>query len=271
MLQDADGDINGLVCVGQDITVHAETMRAGHLASLGELAAGVAHEINNPLNSIINLAQLLVDEQQAEGSIVSGGLLERIIKEGDRVSLIVRSLLSFARDEEEKERHLVALDDIVRETLTLTEIQLKKDGILLDFQVQEDLPVIEGHFQQLQQVILNILNNARYALNQKFVGRHPGKRLCLTLEKRTLKDRSWLAFECVDFGTGIPEEILAKVKNPFFSTKPAGSGTGLGLTISHGIVTDHGGKLRLESSLGDYTKVTLLLPAAGEEAAQSPA
>ncbi|MEJ2691115.1 MAG: HAMP domain-containing protein [Deltaproteobacteria bacterium] len=270
VLQDADGDINGLVCVGQDITVHAETMRAGHLASLGELAAGVAHEINNPLNSIINLAQLLVDEQQTSGNIVSGELLERIIKEGDRVSIIVRSLLSFARDEEEKERHLVALEDIVRETLTLTEIQLKKDGVLLDLRVQENLPTIVGHFQQLQQVVLNILNNARYALNQKYAGLHPGKRLCLSVEQRTLKDRHWLAFECVDFGTGIPEEILAKVKNPFFSTKPAGSGTGLGLTISHGIVTDHGGKLRIESSDGEYTKVTLLLPVAEDIKNQSP-
>lgn len=269
VLQDADGEINGLVCVGQDITVQAETMRAGHLASLGELAAGVAHEINNPMNSIINLAQLLLDEQQTEGHEASGELLERIIKEGDRVSMIVRSLLSFARDEELKERHLAAIDDIIRETLTLTEIQLKKDGILIEWQVQQELPRIEGHFQQLQQVILNILNNARYALNQKFTGRHPAKRLCLTLEQRTLENRAWVSFECVDFGAGIPEDILGKVKNPFFSTKPAGSGTGLGLTISHGIVTDHGGKLMLESSFGEYTKVTLLLPVAAEEISQA--
>ena len=265
VLQDADGEINGLVCVGQDITVQAETMRAGHLASLGELAAGVAHEINNPMNSIINLAQLLLDELQVEGHLDSGELLERIIKEGDRVSVIVRSLLSFARDEELKEHDLVAIGDIIKETLTLTEIQLKKDGILLDLQVQEKLPAVEGHFQQLQQVVLNILNNARYALNQKFPGRHPGKRLCLTLEQRILDDKAWVVFECVDFGTGIPEDIIRKVKNPFFSTKPTGSGTGLGLTISHGIVTDHGGKLSLESSFGDYTKVTLLLPAADGE------
>jgi PAS domain S-box-containing protein len=259
-LIDADGEVNGLVCVGQDITVQAETMRAGHLASLGELAAGVAHEINNPLNSIINFAQLLLDEAHTEGQPTSSELLERIIKEGDRVSLIVSSLLSFARDESEKQHVSLRLEDIVEETLTLTEMQLRKDGILLDYKVIGQLPEISGHFQQLQQVVLNVLNNSRYALNQKFPGHHPGKRLCLTLQEMTVDARRWAAFECVDFGTGIPEEVLKKVKNPFFSTKPAGSGTGLGLTISHGIVTDHGGKLTLESEIGEYTRVTLLLP-----------
>jgi len=259
-LIDADGEVNGLVCVGQDITVQAETMRAGHLASLGELAAGVAHEINNPLNSIINFAQLLLDETHTDGQLSSSELLERIIKEGDRVSLIVSSLLSFARDESEKQHVSLRLEDIVEETLTLTEMQLRKDGILLDYKVVGKPPEIFGHFQQLQQVVLNVLNNSRYALNQKFPGHHPGKRLCLTLQEMTVDARRWTAFECVDFGTGIPEEVLKKVKNPFFSTKPAGSGTGLGLTISHGIVTDHGGKLTLESEMGEYTRVTLLLP-----------
>ena len=93
----------------------------------------------------------------------------------------------------------------------------------------------------------------------------------LSMEQRTFENRDWIVFECVDFGTGIPEDILGKVKNPFFSTKPSGSGTGLGLTISHGIITDHGGKLMLESSFGDYTKVTLLLPVADEEITQAAA
>jgi len=265
-LRDADGEINGLVCVAQDITVHAETMRAGHLASLGELAAGVAHEINNPMNSIINFAQLMLDEVETEGKSSSTELLERIINEGDRVSLIVRSLLAFARDESEKKHLLIRLEDIVDETLTLSGMQLRKDGILLDHRIEGVLPMIHGHFQQLQQVVLNVLNNARYALNQKFPGHHPGKRLCLTLKQTLIDDRLWVIFECVDFGTGIPAEVLKKVKNPFFSTKPAGSGTGLGLTISHGIVTDHGGKLQLESEDGDFTRVTLMLPASANDA-----
>ena len=116
----------------------------------------------------------------------------------------------------------------------------------------------------MEQVLLNILNNARYALNQKYPNAQHKKNLIVHCIEETIDDTLYLEVTCIDYGTGIPPEILEKIYNPFFSTKPSGIGTGLGLTISHGIITDHGGKLALESKHGDYTKVTILLPAITE-------
>lgn len=260
VLRDAEQNPRGFVCVAQDITLQAETLRAGHLASLGEMAAGVAHEINNPLNTIINFAQLLVDELKEEGAVSSGDILERIIGEADRVSGIVRSLLCFAR-EEDKIRERLSLSEVVAETLALTEMQIRKSGILLEVDVPGSLPAISGHFQQLQQVVLNVINNARYALDMKFEGTHPAKRMCIIGKTGMLENCLAVILDVVDYGSGISEEVKNKVKNPFFSTKPPGSGTGLGLTISHGIISGHGGKIDIDSQEGEFTRIRITLPA----------
>ncbi|MEW6427591.1 MAG: PAS domain S-box protein [Thermodesulfobacteriota bacterium] len=261
VMRDGTGAVQGIVLVAQDITLQAEAQRAGHLASLGELAAGVAHEINNPLNSIINFAQILLDELEENGAVTSADVFRRIMAEGDRVTAIVRSLLSFAR-EEDLPRAEVLAGDLVAETLALTESQLLKDGIEIDINGKENVPAFKGYFQQLQQVLLNLINNARYALNQKYPGQHPGKKLCISWYAGRGKFESMVVLEVVDFGTGIPAAILNRVKNPFFSTKPAGMGTGLGLAISHGIVSEHGGQLFIESVDEEFTKVMVVLPAA---------
>lgn len=257
-----EGKFEGIVCVAQDITMQTETMRAGHLASIGELAAGVAHEINNPVNSIINFAQIMVDEIK-RGETPTDEIPARIIKEGDRVASIVSSLLSFAR-ENEKEKRPIDVRDVINEVLALTETQIRKDGINLNVDLPENTHKILADFQQIEQVFLNILNNARYALNQKHSHAHPKKNLIIHGGEETVDDILYLVITFIDYGTGIPSTILDKIYNPFFSTKPSGIGTGLGLAISHGIITDHGGKLIFESHYGDYTKVDVLLPAITE-------
>ena len=257
-----EGKFEGIVCVAQDITMQTETLRAGHLASIGELAAGVAHEINNPINSIINFAQIMVDEGQ-RGETPAGDIPERIIKEGDRVANIVRSLLSFAR-ENEKEKRPIDVRHILDEVLALTETQITKDGINLTVDFPAGLKKILADFQQIEQVFLNIVNNARYALNQKHPKAHPRKNFVIHGSEELVDERLFLEVTFIDYGTGIPSSIIDKIYNPFFSTKPSGIGTGLGLAISHGIITDHGGKLSFESSYGDFTKVTILLPLIAE-------
>ena len=257
-----EGKFEGIVCVAQDITMQTETLRAGHLASIGELAAGVAHEINNPINSIINFAQIMVDEVQ-RGETHAGDIPERIIKEGDRVANIVRSLLSFAR-ENEKEKRPIDVRHILDEVLALTETQITKDGINLTVDFPAGLKKILADFQQIEQVFLNIVNNARYALNQKHPKAHPRKNFVIHGSEELVDERLFLEVTFIDYGTGIPSSIIDKIYNPFFSTKPSGIGTGLGLAISHGIITDHGGKLSFESSYGDFTKVTILLPLIAE-------
>ena len=249
----------GIVCVAQDITMQTETLRAGHLASIGELAAGVAHEINNPINSIINFAQIMIDEVK-KGEIPAEEIPELIIKEGDRVASIVSSLLSFAR-ENEKEKKPIDARDVLDEVLALTEAQIIKDGINLTIDFPKGLNKILADFQQVEQVFLNIINNARYALNQKYAKAHPKKNFVIHGAEETIDGIGYLEVTFLDYGTGIPSSIIDKIYNPFFSTKPSGIGTGLGLAISHGIITDHGGRLVFESSYGEHTKVTVLLPA----------
>lgn len=258
VVRDEQNHFQGVVCMAQDITLQTEAMRAGHMASLGELAAGVAHEINNPLNSIINFAQILIDELQ-RGEPIPEDMLHRIIKEGDRVSNIVRSLLSFARSNEQ-EKELVHLHEIMQETLALTEAQIFKDGIVLQVDMPRSLPMILGDFQQIQQVFINLINNARYALNQKYHEPDTEKILCIGGEVVEMDGKSVLEASFLDTGVGIPTSIIDKVINPFFSTKPAGQGTGLGLAISHGIISDHGGKLLIESVEGAFTKVSVCFP-----------
>jgi PAS domain S-box-containing protein len=164
-IMDDEGNIKNVIELARDITeninLQAEAMRTRHLASLGELAAGVAHEINNPINNIINYAQILIDEN---GDDEIGN---RILKDSDRIATIVRSLLSFARIRQE-EKTLISLDEIISDTLTLTDAQIRKDGIVLKIDIPVDLPHIYAHPQQIQQVFLNIISNSRYALNEKY-------------------------------------------------------------------------------------------------------
>jgi PAS domain S-box-containing protein len=260
-----DDKFEGIVCVAQDISMQTETIRAGHLASIGELAAGVAHEINNPINSIINFAQILNDEVQ-RGEMPTEEIPERIIKEGDRVATIVRSLLSFAREDDEKKKTTLNVQEVLEEVLALTKAQIDKDGISLKIDFPAKLPKILGNFQQIEQVFLNIINNARYALNQQYPQTNPNKKLIIHGSEEIVDDRPHIEVTFIDYGIGIPTEVLDKIYNPFFSTKPSGKGTGLGLAISHGIINDHGGKLIFESNEDEYTKVLMFFPAIPEKA-----
>jgi len=260
-IKDTAGNIHGLVLslinVTEKILLQAETMRAAHLASLGELAAGVAHEINNPLNGIINYAQML-SNRISKGSI-ENDIAQRIIKEGDRIANIVRSLLSFAR-KREKGKDIANIRGILFDTLLLTETQMLKESIDLKVNVPHDLSEIIANPQQIQQVFLNIINNARYALNQKYSMADEDKILEISGETIMIDSHPYLRITFYDHGTGIPANILDKVVNPFFSTKPGGKGTGLGLSISHGIISDHGGRLLIESIEEEFTRVIIDLP-----------
>lgn len=240
----------------------AEALRAKHLASIGELAAGVAHEINNPINSIINYAQILKDT--LPHNIKEKDFSERIMKEGNRIALIVRSLLSFGREIKE-EKELVHIRDLMDEMLVLTDTQLKKDGISLEMRISTGLPQVIANKQQLQQVFLNLISNARYALNQKYPAMdHKNKRIDIHGDAITDDHATCARIVFHDNGTGISDDILDKVTNPFFTTKPSGLGTGLGLSISQGIIKSLGGKLLLESRQGEFTRVTIDLPANGK-------
>ncbi|MFN2355988.1 MAG: PAS domain S-box protein, partial [Desulfopila sp.] len=147
--------------ITEKMALQAEAMQAGHMASLGELASGVAHEINNPITGIINYGQILINECLA-GS-VEKDIGERIVKEGDRVGCIVKTLLSYARDGRD-EKTPTSIPDIMQESIILTQAQIRKEGIDLQIDLADDLPDINANLQQIQQCFINIINNARYAL-----------------------------------------------------------------------------------------------------------
>jgi PAS domain S-box-containing protein len=256
-----DGRPKWAITVCRDITgkkrLQAEAMRAGHLASLGELAAGVAHEINNPITGIINYAQMLVDSRE---KVVSGlDIPGRIIQEGERIAEIVRNLLFFARGRKQ-ERTLVDIREVLNNTLDLTRAQLEKNGIVLRLDLPGHLPMVPGRSREIQQVFLNILSNARYALNARDADGFPEKLLGVRAEETVGENGPGVRLVFRDQGIGMSPAVLGRVCEPFFSTKPEGEGTGLGLSISYGIVKDHGGSLSFESREGECTAVTVEFP-----------
>jgi PAS domain S-box-containing protein len=236
----------------------AEAMRASHLASIGELAAGVAHEINNPINGIINYSQILINTTK-EGT-KEHDIASRIIKESDRIAGIVRSLLSFTHDRGQEKRP-VKIHEIISETLSLTGAQLRKDGIKLKVNIPSHLPHIFAQPQQIEQVFLNLISNSRYTLNRKYSHTHEDKFIEITVKETTIEGQQHIQIEFYDRGSGISANLLNKIANPFFTTKPSGEGIGLGLSICQSIVTNHGGNLSFESVEGEFTKVIVTLPA----------
>lgn len=236
-----------------------ESIRTAQLAAIGELAAGVAHEVNNPINGIINFAQLLLDESD-QGS-EQAELLTRIVREGERIAAIIYNLLSFAR-EDGNDFVAVDLNEVLKESLSLVQHQLEKDGIQVSTQCYQPSCLIVGNFLQMQQVVLNLISNSRYALNERYGGGAvEGKKILITCAPVDLASGKCIRLVVKDEGTGIPQGILEKVFEPFFTSKPAGKGSGLGLSISYGIIKNHNGILRVNSILNRYTEMIIEIPA----------
>lgn len=247
-----------LVCdVTVKMAIQADAQYACHLLSLGELAASVAHEINNPVNGIINYGQILVNECGPES--MERDLGRRILKEGERIGRLVKSLLSYAH-ERRKEKRATQVAAILEETLALTQAQIRKDGIQLVLDFPESLPEVTANLQQVQQGFINIISNARYALNEKYPGWHKDKCLAISGESVMVEGCPFVRVAFLDQGGGISAEKLSFLTKPFFSTKPFGKGTGLGLSITQKIIDDHEGHLRFESVEGEFTRVIIDLP-----------
>jgi len=236
--------------------LRAKLQQQQKLESIGTLASGVAHEINNPLTGIINYAQLIHDD--VEDPILKE-FSQGIMKEGDRVSRIVRNLLAFSR--QEKEHHSPAsIKDVIDNSMSLMGNILRKDQIQVEIVIQDGLPRIKCRSQQLQQVIINLLTNARSALNERYPKYDENKiiRISATLVK--LHGKDYIRVMVEDRGSGIPKNILDRIFDPFFTTKTRDEGTGLGLSVSYGIIKDHGGELRVERRVESCTRFIIELP-----------
>ncbi|MDD9964934.1 MAG: ATP-binding protein [Myxococcales bacterium] len=236
------------------------------LESLGTLAAGIAHEVLNPLTSIMNYAQLIRQRGSQVGAM--GPFVDEVMAECRRVTAIVRNLLTFARRED-----LIRLPEdpreMVEETFRLVGSSLSSDGIQLELVGGMESLSVQCTRQQIQQVLLNLLQNAQNALNVAYPGSHADKRIRLSIASVSQGDVLYVRVDVEDWGTGISEADLPRVFDPFFTNRPDRSGTGLGLSVSHGIVVDHGGRLEVDSVRGRYTRFSLFLPAEPRETLRS--
>ncbi|NTW71557.1 MAG: PAS domain S-box protein [Eubacteriaceae bacterium] len=239
------------------IQVEAHLRQQQKLEAIGTLAGGVAHEINNPINGIMNYAQLILDDPEDINRNKS--FAREIIHETERVAEIVKNLLQFSR--QEKQSHSYArLEDIIEQTVSLLRMIIKRDQIQLIIQVDENLPDFKCRSQQIQQVLMNLLTNARDALNEKYKGADPNKIIQLSTSMFVKENRRWIRVDVADHGNGISDEVAAKIFEPFFTTKPKDIGTGLGLSISYGIVSDHHGFLTFDTQKNEHTIFHLDLP-----------
>ena len=259
-----DDEHNPILVILKDVTqrkqMEAQLQHTQRMEAIGTLAAGVAHEINNPISGIMGYAEILKERYHKQGR--DENIPNKIIKESDSIAEIVTNLLSFAKDSHE-ESGSARIKDILSNTLGMIKGRMAKDSIKLSVDVSNNLPDIKARSHEIQQVFLNILSNAHYSLNQRFPGSNENKFLGIEGKTIKLEDRNYVRITFYDRGTGIPKNILNKVRDPFFSTKPSVNGTGLGLSISHNIIKNHGGKLLFESVEGEYTKVMVDLPAIG--------
>jgi PAS domain S-box-containing protein len=235
----------------------AAVIRSEQMAAIGELAAGVAHEINNPINGVLNYAEILIDNHPDLASVTS--IATRIVSESERIAKIVQSLLAFSRRDAES-RIAVSLGDLLLETLTITNAQLRRSFVQVSSTIEEKLPPVVCAPQEIQQVFLNLMSNARDALDERFPDGDPDKILAITAVRESTRLGPCVTVWFRDQGVGIPPHLIAKVTSPFFSTKPKGFGTGLGLTISNEIIVEHGGQLLIESKEGESTRVGVRLP-----------
>jgi PAS domain S-box-containing protein len=262
-LKDEDERLTGYLIVLRDVTdrkqLELQLIQSEKMASVGELAAGVAHEINNPLSGILSNAEFL-QEEISEGEHERHEEINEIIRNSERIRVIVRDLLSFSRQKDSDELTPLQINDVIQASLNLTGHQMELDNIRIVTNIQKDLPSLYGSTNKIEQVFINILSNARYALNKKYPEPHEDKVLEIKTSVAAHDGRDYLRTEFIDHGIGIPADLLDRVIHPFFTTKEQGKGTGLGMSISYSIIRDHGGNLVCESEEGEYTRVVVDLP-----------
>ena len=218
--------------------LYHQLLQAEKMAALGQTISGVAHELNNPLATILSWAERLAEKMSDSSPLRQG--LETILSESDRAARIVRNLLTFAR-KRQTTRAMVDINQVVRETLALRAYEQRVSNIMVIDALAAGLPQVFADGHQIQQVLLNLVINAEQAMLSA------NGRGVLVVRSWHDADQESVILEINDDGPGIPEDVQPKIFDPFFTTKEVGKGTGLGLTVAYAIVQEHGGRIRLES------------------------
>ena len=252
---DAGGRRLGRVEIYRDLTAQrvfqSKLLQTEKLAALGQMVSGIAHELSNPLTSILGYAQRLLSHQEGAGRTEEA---RQIFQEAERASSILRQLLLNAR-ETLPERRTVSLNQIVLQTMELQRFSLEAEKIRVEADLDPALPAVHGDPGQLQQVLINLVGNSRQALEQQ------GRGGTIRVRTKRIGEQRML-LEVQDDGPGVPQAILARIFDPFFTTKPAGVGTGLGLAIVLSVVREHGGQVRVLNPPEGGALFQIELPAA---------
>jgi len=253
VLTDEAGEATGCVWLGRDVTAlkatRTQLLQAKKLSTIGEVISGVAHELNNPLSGVLGFSELLL--LRGDGEVPQE--MELIHDSAVRCQKIVQNLLSFARENKPQRRH-ESVNAIVEKTLEMKKYQLHVNSIEIDCRLDLALPRALVDFQQLQQVFLNVINNAQQAMTEAR-GSKPSK-----LRVRSSRADGAILVEFGDNGPGMDQETLERIFDPFFTTKDPGKGTGLGLSVSYGIVNEHGGRIWARSGPGEGSTFLIELP-----------
>jgi len=251
--------IDGVVISGRDVTdlkrLEEQLIQAEKLAAMGQMLAGVAHELNNPLTAILGVTELLRERQG--GDDTTQRQLELTHRQARRAARIVQNLLEFSRPASPQKKPL-DVNVLVERTLQLHEHSLQRNQIEVDFQPQRDLPAVMGDGNQLIQVLLNLVTNAEQAIREVHESGH--------IQIRLLHQGDQIAITVQDDGVGIPPEALPRIFDPFYTTKRPGGGTGLGLSICMSIIREHGGNLDAKALPEGGSLFTVNLPALSEPA-----
>jgi PAS domain S-box-containing protein len=244
-------DITGLKRAQEELARQREALfQSEKLAAMGQLLAGVAHELNNPLSVVLGQASLL---RRALGEHPETGRIDKIARAAERCARIVRNFLALAR-QRPPERQRVAVGSVIDETMELLNYSLRVDGIEVHLDLERQAPSLWADGHQIQQVLINLLTNAQHALREV----PPPRRVTITTRVTPARDR--VVIEVSDNGPGIPADLQPRIFESFFTTKAPGEGTGLGLALCKGILEGHGGTLAVESESGRGTLFRLDLP-----------
>ncbi len=259
-IKNETGGVRAVVHVARDITMERDLgeklLHAEKLSSMGKLVAGIAHELNNPLMGIMGFSQLLMDAPDRKTLGEVRGKLEKIYHESMRTAHIVQNLLTFARAAGSKKEY-ADINDLIRGTLDLREYSLRSNNIETRLSLARGLPQTMVDRYQMQQVFINVINNAEDAMLS--AGDHG------VLEISTGHKDGCIEIIFADDGPGVAREALGRVFDPFFTTKEVGRGTGLGLSITHGIIAEHNGGITLENRPGGGAVVRIVLPVTGTD------
>ncbi len=258
-LSDEKGIIEGVVLSGRDVTdlkrLEEQLIQAEKLAAMGQMLAGVAHELNNPLTAILGVTELLREREGADDP--TKRQLELTHRQARRAARIVQNLLEFSRPASPLKK-ILDVNNLLERTLQLHEHSLRRNNIEVDFHPLSDLPGVIGDANQLIQVLLNLVTNAEQAIREV---RDTGR-----IQLRAARNGNQLAITVQDDGVGIRPEALLRIFDPFYTTKRPGGGTGLGLSICMSIIREHGGNIEAETLPAGGSAFTIYLPAAPDQA-----